>query len=226
MPDSGGSGNPGSQSSSQSAPTDDGQCGLYPNGMGIVNSYELEPGVCILPLAVQPPTDLDSLKTFSPIVKLQLHAPYRRRRVHYDAVKTNNPPIMPAPQDSGLFIFCGGTVTFKTVVNATFSNFDWAVDYNCEFVENCVSRNQDGFVLGAPPWTYSTTIANQSQAAGQPPVGAVSKAGADAVIGYNQGQSLGYIQGQQYSSLATGNWAYSSCSFYSGAFFNGNIINS
>ncbi len=199
------------------------QQSLYPNGVVIDNVYIFRPGVCILPVAEDPPTDPDQLKNWSPVVKLQLHAPYRQRTVNYDAVKQNNPPVMPTPGDVGAFVFTGGIMTFNNSLNATFSNYDWHCTATFTTVENCVSRPQDGFVLGVPPYLpgFGTELQNAQQYGLQPPadgIGAVAQAGAYALIGNNQANQV------VFGGAQTG-WGYNTPSFYSGVFLNPTLIN-
>lgn len=191
---------------------DSSQAGLYRDA-DKQNDYWVEPGVCILPLAQLPPTNLTDLATWSPVVKLQLHAPYRIRRFRYSAIKDNNPPIVPSPQNTGDFIYCGGTISFKTVLNSTECNFSWAVAADYYYVEACISRPQDGFVLGMCPWIYSMDVQNQEgYGSSVPSLGAISDAGILAVIGYNMSQASNPQTGDYSSS----GWGYNSDTYFPG----------
>lgn len=201
----------------------------YPNGVGINNNYRLESGVMVLPVAEEPPTDVASLAAWSPVVTLQLHAPYRIRRVRYDTRKVQNPPIVPKPADAGAFVFLGGVVGISNSLNSTLGSFDWDVVTDYAFVENCVSRPQDGFVLGLPPWTWVTSQENSlmfggalevgAAIGGAGVVGAIARAGPDAKVGYQMGK-----QAALYISKNEG-WGYNTPSFFPGDFFNGNLVN-
>lgn len=211
------------------------QAPLYPAGVDIVNDYQFEPGVCILPLAEDPPEMSDeetgdntgALKDWSPVVVLRLHAPYRVRRQTTSAKKQNTPPVVPSPADAGKFVFAGGAISIANALNMTNANFDWLVNTEYVFVENCVSRNQDGFVLGAPP--YDTLIeTGNSQAFGilpsqlptgmGPEFGAVASAGSEAQTGWMMAQNL-------FSEANNGVYGYNNRSFYPGNFLDDKLSN-
>lgn len=207
---------------------DQNQAQLYPGGVDIENNYEFHPGVCILPLAEDPPTDPEALKTWSPVVKLQLHAPYRVRRQRYAVQKQNNPPVVPAAADTGKFLFVGGSLSVINGLNGTLANFDWIVSTEYTYVEDCVSRNEDGFVLGAPPYETMIESANAQQFGGLqsnlptemgPQVGAVAAAGTEAKVGWIMSQSL-FAQ----TSTIQG-YGYNCRSFLPGKFLDDDIAN-
>lgn len=212
------------------------QAGLYPDGVGKFNEYDLVPGVCILPVAEDPPTSASELRDYSPVIVARLHAPYRIRRVRYDAKKDNNPPVgIPAPDDAGKFVFVGGTISVQTRVNSSLVNYDWNVGAEYLFVENCVSRVEDGFVLGSsmvPPAmaqeNAQTVGGNVFAPAGSlsvgaigaalgtsGPQGAIVSAGVDAKTGYRMAQTINFF----------GRWGYNQDSFLPGEFFNDRIVN-
>lgn len=196
------------------------QAPLYKNGADVKNEYEMDPGVCVLPIAQDPPTSAGELSTWSPVVVLRLHAPYRIRKVRYDITKTNNPPILPSPQDAGKFVFVGGSIEFSTAANGTLVNYDWSTVAQYTYIEDCVSRVQDGFVLGRVPWNDPTAGTNAIYY-GQgpnPQIGAVSQAGVDALAGYNMGISL-------LTGISSGAWGYNQDSFFPGTLFNDQFVN-
>lgn len=204
----------------------DAQPDLYENGIGKFNEYRLEPGVCILPLAQEPPTNQSELADWSPVVELHLHAPYRVRRVRYISDKVNNPPVLPSPTSQGAFIFTGGTLSIVTALNTSLANFNWTVDADYEFVENCVSRIQDGFVLGSyqVPMAMAKENARDlglnlfsppGQSASTGGIGAVAQAGLDARTGYLMGEQINF-----YAS-----WGYNQDAFLPGTLFNDRIVN-
>lgn len=200
-------------------PLDNQQVDLY-DVHGITNVYTFRPGVCILPLAEDPPTNQEELKTWSPVVKLQLHAPYRIRNVRYTNDKQNNPAIIPSPEDVGAFTFISGSVLVTTNANSTFCNYDWGVETNYVFVESCVSRVQDGLVLGSPPCTLGTTPVNATQTGIALPgnlIGAISQSGFDVLVGVNQGIAV--------NLNSPNGWGYNSPAYYPGLFFDKYLIN-
>lgn len=205
----------------QQQPVDRTQVSFYPDGSQVLNEYDLRPGVCIIPVAEAPPTDLVALRTWSPVVVLKLHAPYRLRRVRYESFKQNNPPIMPAPESAGAFVFVGGAIVFSNGLNQSGVAADWKTRTEYSYVENCVSRTEDGFVLGVTP--YGTLNIDQQTAAQYPPtntqIGAVAQAGTAAKIGFTMGQAI--------TQAVTANraWAYTVCSFAPGTLFNNQIAN-
>ncbi len=200
-------------------PAADNQQDLYQNGVDQNNTYTFEPGTCVLPVAEDPPTDPELLKTWSPVDVIKLHAPYRVRRVSYKTLKQNNPPVIPKPQDTGAFVFLSGAVSVGTILNQSFTNFDWAVSGEYVYVENCVSRIEDGLILGIGPYQWFVTPANALQY-GTPSmsslVGAVAQAGLAPLVGL---QMSGQI------SPDSGAWGYNEPSFFPGRFFSSDLLN-
>lgn len=186
-------------------PNDIVQSTLY-DGITNANSYDMMPGVCILPLAEDPPTDLESLAEYSPVVIARLHAPYRIRKYNFSEHKQNNPPVIQTPEDTGAFVFVGGSLSFYTQFNSTWWNSDWTVDGSYIYIENCVSRPQDGFVLGSvTPFTNDPDASATSYYTGdseqpQITIGAIAFAGDNAQAGFIYGQ---YIAGLYQGSLPT-----------------------
>ncbi len=210
-------------------PNDGTQANLY-TAEGYDNTYKLDPGVCILPLAEDPPTDPDELQSWSPVVVLRLHAPYRIRKMSHLSEKKNNPPPLPSSADQGAFVFMGGTVNIVNKLNTTFRNFDWSVGAEYLFVENCVSREVDGYILGTPTFTWESSTLNAQSGAGigligstiTPPAGAVTQAGSDVLVGYNQGLS---IVGNQITGELKTIWGYNTASYYPGTLVYSNLAN-
>lgn len=202
-------------------PDDAGQLPNYQH-YGSQNDFELMPGICVLPLAEDPPTG-DDLVGYSPVVITQLHAPYRLRKYIYNCDKSNNPPPIPEFGSSGKFVFLGGTISVGNTLNSTYSNFDWETGVEYTYVENCAIRSQDGLVLGTPPFSQLTSEINAENYENEPPepaVGAISYAGLDAVLGYWQGQEIVGFTGQ-----LTSPWGYNVSSFYPGTLFYSDLIN-
>lgn len=172
---------------------DQGQATIY-KSHDCDNTYALESGLTILPLAAVPPTSPPPPGTapWSPIVQLQLHAPYRLRNVSFDTLKTGGPPMVPAPQSVGAFTFLSGSLLVKSPrLDASALNFSWDIAGSYTFVEVVASNNNDGFILGS--WPFPTTIQgalqNGSTGGGNYP-GAVAFAGPDVTAGYQSGYGI------------------------------------
>lgn len=223
-------------------PMDSLQTPQYLDGPAITNDYTIDPGVCVLPLAEDPPDDTTAtgqaeLPAWSPVVALRLHAPYRVRRAQYDTKKQNTPPVMPAPADQGKFVFLGGTIRFHPpALNMTNTNYDWTAQAEYNFVEDCVSRTADGFVLGIPPYTLAVQQENADALGGVPTgitVGAIAAAGTDAKVGYQQGKAVGVALGPGLSALAgiaagvvaAQTYTYNTLSYFPGTLFNDSLLN-
>lgn len=191
---------------------------LYYEGPGITNSYHIEQGVCVLPLAEDPPVDPMALRLWSPVVLLRLHSPYRIRKTDLVTKKLSAPPVIPSPKDTGAFVFLGGDLNFTTVVNGS-QNFDWTVQTTYLYAEYCVSDPEDGFVLGNPGFAYPTQNENASSMGGTPAVvsnGAIFYAGQDAKIGWAIANGFGGL---------LGSGPYNTFSYFPGTFFNDNLMN-
>lgn len=204
-------------------PSDNNQVELYGPHHGLTNEFRVRPGVCVLPLAEDPPETDAELATYSPVAVLRLHAPYRERIANYIAEKTNNPPMLPPPENTGSFVFTGGDLTFANRLNATGRNFDWSIGCRYTFVENCVSRTEDGFVLGLLPYSWLTSEVNATEGyvTPAPGGGAVAAAGKDALVGFKQGLfAIADSQGH----LKTP-WGYNTSSYFPGTFFYSDLLN-
>lgn len=194
------------------------------NQYGSNNDYMIQPGVCILPLAEDAPTDTDELRLWSPVVIARLHAPYRIRKFSYGVSKNNTPAPIPMFGDTGAFIFIGGSIAVNNVLNTTYANFDWTTAAEYVYVENCVMRPQDGLVLGSPPFSQQTSEINADNYSNQrPTIGAVSQAGSDVVTGYWQGQAI--VNGQSSIGSLNTTWGYNTNSFYPGNLFYSDLAN-
>ncbi len=193
----------------------------YPGGAGAVNRYHVVPGVCILPLAEDPPTDNVELETYSPVVILRLHAPYRLRRVIYDTHKSLNPPFVPSPDDTGAFIYSSGSILFTPRNTTGLGTLKWDVFSDYTYVENCVHRIEDGFVIGSPP--YEDSIAEQNISGygygPVPTIGAISQAGLDALNGRVMENVL------IVPNRASGAWVYNAEAFFPGSLFSDAMVN-
>lgn len=61
----------------------------YRAGFPQTTAFEYDPGVLVLPVASET----------SAAVKVRVHGGYTVRRVNFDVVRANNPPIIPKPED-------------------------------------------------------------------------------------------------------------------------------
>lgn len=61
----------------------------YTQGYPHTTTHEYDPGVLVLPVA----------SSTSKVVKVRVHGGYSIRRVAFDVVRNNNPPIIPKPED-------------------------------------------------------------------------------------------------------------------------------
>lgn len=205
-------------------PLDMGQVPLYENGMDINNTYTTHSGVCVLPLAEDPPTDPAELATYSPVVVLQLHAPYRERQVMYKTIKDSTPPVLPAPVDAGSFVFLNGQTTVHNTLRQDQLGFDWQAVCLYTYIELPPPMPGDGLVLGTPPWIWPAVkdAVGGGSALGAalnpalPTTGAVATAGAEVLLAAAAGNSIDPSQGA---------YTYQFPSFYPGTFFNNYLVN-
>lgn len=197
--------------------TDVAQSGAYRSG-GMENTYTLEPGVFVLPVAEEPPTNTEELTDWSPVVVVQAHAPYRIRQVKFSTKKSGSPPVLPSPQDCGAFTFIGGSLYFPSpAADPSGSRFLWHGAGEYVFVEEARSAVEDGFVLGSDPIPNSTYLAlRQILPAGQPQTGAVSQAGDEVKIAYGEAGQV---------SLNAPSYSYYSTAYFPGVFFNTGMLN-
>lgn len=214
-------------------PNDARQAGNYTRG-GNANEYTFVSGLCVLPLAEDPPTDPAELADWSPVVVVRLHAPYRIRNFSTLVEKEKNPPPLPAPQDTGAFVFLGGSITIVTNFDNTFRNYTWDAAASLQFVENCVSRPQDGLVLGTLPYAetvnrenvvnYGTSL--HPLVEGQvtyTPSGALKQAGAPVKAGHNMGVAI--VSNPVTGELVNNGWGYNNATFYPGVLFYSDLPN-
>jgi len=211
------------------SPLEDRQVNFYEDA-DILNVYTFMQGICVLPIAEQPPTDLTALAAWSPVVTLQLHAPYRIRKYSSGTKKQNNPPVVAAPDNSGAFVFVGGSIGFSCGFNQTMYNSDWNVDTEYVFIENCVSRPQDGFILGKLPASITVDTDNLvTVTPGSPTIGAVAQASQVAKVGWQQGISILVTPSQNPlpndPGLLKDGWTYNTQAFFPGQLLNGTMVN-
>jgi len=196
----------------------------YYEGPSFANDYEIVEGVMVLPVAESPPESPSDLKSWSPVVKIRLHSPYRIRTSKFSAVKQNGPPVLPGPGDQGAFIFTGGSLAFSNVyVQDGVYNWNSVVVY--QYVENCVSRTIDGFVLGTPAVPYPTTMMDFSLSTFSGSPGFAGGSGSPTI---NSPGAIAYAGEQAktgWLNQAVGPDLYNFPSFFPGVFFNDGLMN-
>lgn len=206
-------------------PNDARQAGSYTAGAVNVNDYTIVPGVCALPLAEDAPTDENELITYSPVVILRLHAPYRIRRFTQATGKERNPAPIATPKDTGKFVFMGGSITVKPELSTTYNDYNWFVGCEYTFVENCTPNGPTGqplgLVLGTVP--VQTTIdesIQQSVGYSWPAYGPAALGGRAVTSGAILGTSI--VNGQ--GALNT-NWSYNAQAYYPPQLFYDDLPN-
>lgn len=190
---------------------------------GCIDQFEIESGQFVIPLAEDPPTSEEALKTWSPVAVVKVHAEYRRKVVNFKLQKNGTPPKAPSPKNTGAMVFIGGTLAFPTPqLDSTLSNFNWRTLGQYEFIENCRSSVDDGFLLTGRPFTLQTQ-ADFRQFLGdtsQIKYGAIAQAGDDAQTGY----LIGQIATQQ-GSLTLPDFSYTIPTFVPALFFSSDVLN-
>lgn len=182
------------------------------------NQYTLQPGVFVLPVAEEPPTNPEELANWSPVVTVQAHAPYRVRNVQFATKKTGSPPVIPSPQNTGVFTFVGGTIAFPSpTITSDGMGFHWEVYGQYAFVEDARSAPEDGFVLGSDPIPNGIYLQlRQLYQDGNPQTGAAAEAGDEVRVAYAEAADC---------SLENPNYTYWSQSYFPGTFFNTGMLN-
>ncbi|QEL19831.1 hypothetical protein [Limnoglobus roseus] len=123
--------------------------------------YSHDPGICWLPTGEPKPTDPEKLKTWRPMVPIQLYNPVRYRTVRSFGRKTGSPPLMPLPKTSGRFEFQGGQTTVSQPVQASDGvSAEWSVQTDFTYVENAdPDYYNGGLVLGNAPYSTESNLA-------------------------------------------------------------------
>ncbi|QEL19083.1 hypothetical protein [Limnoglobus roseus] len=116
-------------------------------------SYETNPGVCILPSGEPEPTDPEKRKLWKPVVAIKLHEPYRLRRSQHSYDRQNTPPLLPKVADSGRFIALGGSHTFAFSPSLDGQSVRYRGACDITFVEHANLRCVTGFTIGDEPYT-------------------------------------------------------------------------
>lgn len=192
------------------------QAELYTRA-GWVNEYDFAPGVMILPVAEEPPSNpLQTSTPWSPVVAVRAHAPYRTRTVTYSAKKTNAPPFLPTPTDSGDFLFVGGSVAIPYPTLAINGLYEWDATAQYTYVSATNNAAGDGLVLGGP--AFVTTIQAQNALSGGNLVGAPSD-----VVNSGVGPKAGYSLGRALNTNSP-NYSYSEPTFFPATFFSQDMV--
>lgn len=194
---------------------DQAQAELYTRA-GWTNEYEFHPGVMILPVAEAPPSNPLLLADWSPVVAVPAHAPYRSRNVTYSARKTNSPPMLPTPTDSGAFKFVGGSVAVPYPTLGVNGLYEWDATAQYTFISTANNAAGDGLVLGGPP--FVTTIQAQNVLAGGNLAGApadVVQSGVGPKVGYSIAKTL---------NVNDPNYSYSEPTFLPATFFSTDMV--
>ena len=193
------------------------QSPLY-RSTGAMDEFELVEGVFALPVAEEPPTEIEALAAWSPVVLVRGHSPYRRKTVHFKSAKSGAPPVLARPASTGALAFLGGTLAFQQPqMDTSLARFVWEGMGSYTFVENCRSDPEDGFVLTGVPWTtYNQTVNYSTGVTATPQFGAVAQAGSDAKFGFAVGMSM---------SLSDPGYSYNVATYIPGKFFGSGLLN-
>lgn len=187
---------------------DSGQSDRY-RKLGLTNDYSVYSGKYVLPVAEEAPTDPAELASWVPFDVVAVHAPYRLRVFAYNVDKEQNPPVLPAPEDSGAYKFLAGVYTLPHPSVQTDNSFRWSANVLLTFAEQCASNSDTGFVLG------NTVDATQSQYNTAGLGGGVSQnsdAPANVRLG-GVGPKVGWVLGNQIN-LLTASWQYNEPSYF------------
>lgn len=185
----------------------------------IANVYTVNPGTIILPLGESPPINPEELKVWSPVVILKIHSPYKIRNVRYASHKQNNPPHIPAPEDSGSFVYLGGTISIVNAPNITAVGNDWTVISDYTYIENGVYLKENGLILGTPVYApHYTSIAFRESGISNPNelFGSLRKSGHHILVDHKN--AVHY-------QFRNGIGSYVGGSFFPGYFFDSYLVN-
>lgn len=179
------------------------------------NTYRMEPGVFVLPLAAD---EEDLAEGETPVRTVKAHAAFRVRDMKFAAKKSDAPPCIPSPESAGAFTFIGGAIRFNgPSANQTLMSWDWVVEGQYTFVEDCNSTPDDGFVLTSLPFQLETQEQNRLQyGVGNPTTGAVAVAGEDAKTGFAQASQI---------NTQSQHWEYTSITYFPAQLLNAEMVN-
>jgi hypothetical protein len=187
----------------------------------VADGYNIDPGVMILPLAVDEPTDPVERAAFVPFEVVRAHAPIMYRTTPFDAVKDNAPPKVPQPADTGAFVFLSGDLLFQGGRLSTDGlNSTWEVggEYAFAMAGSVSLALETGLVKQSRPIPTEVGKYLQSQYAGGQGPGdlVIANAGNDVKSGYVESLSV---------SFTGSSYTYWSTSFFPGKFFDSTMLN-
>lgn len=195
------------------------QANLY-RSHSLNNEYTLLSGKFSLPVAEEPPVDPGELASWSPVVVVAAHAPYRLREAVFEVQKNGTPPMIPSPEDTGAHKFLGGSLYFHgPQIDPQASGFVWTVTGSYIFAEYVRSDPGDGFILGSFPFETSLSQfpKNTFGTNTVPQFGAVTLGGGDVRAAFAESQSISFTNPLGYT--------YYSTSFFPGVHCNPGLLN-
>jgi len=207
---------PGTLNNNQAYP-DDAQADMY-SAWSTNDEYEHDSGAFAFPVAL---SDSDYAAGKSPVSVGRLYPPTLRRTTSFRAEKQGGPPVVPAPVDSGAFVFLGGSIVFpKPVVNTNTASSTWVVTGEYEYVANCPSQpTRDGYVITTQPWLMTAQQYGQANFTPATPDGSdgpITQAGFDAKVAVAQANQM--APGKQTATLLSTTW-------YPGKLLDGQLVN-
>lgn len=180
------------------------------------NTYAVETGRYILPVAEAAPTSQSELADWSPVDVIQVHAPYSIRKMDFATKKKGTPPVVPSPADSGSFLLLEAGLGFTgPSLSSNGLNYDWEVEGTYLYIQNTRFSTTDGFVLTGFPMPTDVQLLNRQQYSTQDPqVGPVSDSGLDVQTGYAQGLQVNF---------ADPYYRYNTPTYFPAKFLNGDL---
>ncbi|QEL14269.1 hypothetical protein [Limnoglobus roseus] len=202
---------------------DDAQRSLY-GEYSSTSTYIFDPGVEWMPSGEPRPTDPEKLKTFRPMVPIQVRHPVRWRRVYARGEKVGSPPLMPSPRSSGRFEFVGGRATVTQPVGTLDGvSAKWVVEAELDFIENCDPEYYGGgLVLGGTPYSTESNLAMDNFPSPSPTDSSLHERASSARRGEAMGRRIDHARPDL--GLLYTNGAYSE-NYFPNAFFDDTLVN-
>lgn len=184
------------------------------------DGYTVDPGVFVIPLAVDEPTNAAELAEFVPFVTVQAYCPITYRTAGFESQKDGAPPQTIPPQDQGAFKFLGGTLNIpspqKTINGMAHS---WLVGGEYQYaVAGATSLIvQKGMAMQSNPLPTVTqyALSQQHGTSAQTNDLVLSQCGDDVKACYNEAQSVSFT-GTSYTYYGT--------TLFPGQFFNTSLL--
>ena len=188
----------------------------YYKRWGSDNDYAIQTGQFALPVAgTEPDPSSEGAADWSPVVVVQAHAPVAMRKLSFMARKEGEPPVIPDMADAGKFTFLTGAIHFNGPQNgSTLATFNWEVQGEYVFVQDCRFNSRDGFVLSGFPFPLSTQYDSLVSSSNPATVGPVVDAGQDVINGYSQALQIDF---------SSPYWSYSTPTYFPGVMLNADI---